>query len=142
MVDIDHFKVVNDSLGHVAGDAVLREVSDCLSRQFCVRSDFVARYGGEEFVALLWDTPLAGARAAADKLVSSVRASRIVIDGSLVPVTVSVGVAQSRPGEMGQAWVERADRALYSAKAGGRNRAVLADDDLGPPADSTAARVR
>ncbi|MBI5544370.1 MAG: GGDEF domain-containing protein [Deltaproteobacteria bacterium] len=122
LLDVDHFKLINDTYGHVAGDAVLRELADGLVRAFPVKSELVARFGGEEFAVVLWDTPLAKARVAAERALNTLRSAKILHEGKLVPVTVSVGVAQLRPGEDARPWLERADRALYAAKHEGRNR--------------------
>ena len=126
MIDLDHFKNINDTFGHVAGDAVLREVADVMARTFPSRRDFVARYGGEEFVVMLWGSPLERARSSADRLVDAVRQHRFEFEKKIIPVTVSIGVAELLTGEDSQAWTARADRALYAAKSAGRNRAVAA----------------
>lgn len=129
MIDIDHFKKINDSLGHAAGDAVLRQVAEVL-RDSCRDSDLVGRYGGEEFLAILSDTSEQGALNLAEKL----RRKVAEIGTSPCPVTVSIGVAVCRPvsGTLNDA-IRRADQAMYAAKAAGRNRVVL---DAGPRADA------
>ncbi len=126
MIDIDHFKNVNDTHGHLAGDAVLREVADVMVRTFPSRRDFVARYGGEEFVVMLWGGSLERARSAADRLVEAVRQHRFEFEKKLISVTISIGVAELQTGEESLAWAARADRALYTAKSEGRDRAVVA----------------
>lgn len=125
MLDLDHFKAVNDQFGHVAGDSVLREVADCLSRSFVARSDFVARFGGEEFAVLLWDVALARAKAPAEKLLGAVRALKVQHEGSPIAITVSIGIAEVGAAETPQRWIERADKALYLAKHQGRDRVVV-----------------
>lgn len=128
MVDVDHFKQVNDTYGHQAGDDVLRAVGAALADN--VRhDDVVYRYGGEEFCVLLPGAAAGEAQAVADRVVSAMRAI-LLPDGR--HITVSVGVADGRDGDVAQT-LETADRALYSAKAGGRDRssaAVTVDDTL------------
>ncbi len=123
MIDIDHFKSVNDSLGHLAGDAVLREVTRVIAAG--LRSvDSLGRYGGEEFVAVLPHTPLDQARAIAERVRASVEQAAITVQGRSVPVTVSIGVASHPSPAVATAadLVRAADQALYLAKQGGRNR--------------------
>jgi diguanylate cyclase (GGDEF)-like protein len=129
MVDIDHFKRLNDIHGHLAGDAVLRHVAG-LMRECLRRQDLLARYGGEEFVALLPDTPLAGAAQLAEKLRQRVAAGQWS-DVALIhgPVTISVGCADYRPGDSFQALLNDADAALYQAKTDGRNRVAISQHD-------------
>ena len=124
MIDIDHFKSVNDRFGHPAGDAVLRWLGERLGTA-ARRGDFVARYGGEEFVAILPDATTADAAAWGERL-------RLVIGGERPPgvdvsVTASFGVAAWSAGEIGQAIVDRADRGLYMAKEGGRDRVAVVE---------------
>lgn len=121
MADIDHFKSVNDRLGHPAGDEVLRQVSDALVRAYPRRTDFVARYGGEEFAVLLPDTRAADLGPVAMKAVEGVRTLRIVVGEEDLAVTISVGAAALRRGESPKEWLARADKALYAAKNGGRD---------------------
>lgn len=124
MVDVDHFKNVNDRHGHPAGDAVLREVADALVRCFPRRGDVVARYGGEEFAVVLTGSTLEEAQRLAQKPLQAMRALTVKHGGQAISVTVSVGYAAVRPGEPVESWVERADKALYQAKTTGRDRAV------------------
>lgn len=126
LTDIDHFKKVNDSYGHLFGDQVLRSVARGL--QACLdESQLVARVGGEEF-AIMVPATLAHATQLAERIRLTVAGSRIRRrDGGQVgQITVSLGVAARRPGEAADAWFERADRALYAAKHGGRNRVQVA----------------
>jgi len=125
MIDIDHFKKVNDTHGHPNGDRALKAVADALARAFPRRSDLVVRYGGEEFAVLCEGDAAAVARLA-ERLLAMVRAIRVQLDPHVLSVTVSVGLAEARPGERAEDLVERADRALYEAKHGGRDRAVIA----------------
>jgi len=124
LVDIDHFKRVNDVHGHVVGDDVLREVADAL-RLAARDTDLVARYGGEEFAIVMRNTRSTAALEVAERV-----RRRVATDVHRVPVTVSVGVATAVPGSDGAGdagWlVSRADAALYAAKSGGRDRVVAA----------------
>jgi diguanylate cyclase (GGDEF)-like protein len=118
MVDVDHFKQVNDKYGHHVGDEVLRSVGTALATH--VRNDDVVyRYGGEEFCVLLPGASHAEAQVVADRVVTAMRAIQLP-DGR--NITVSVGVADGRAGDVAGT-LESADRALYAAKAGGRDRA-------------------
>ena len=126
-LDIDHFKVVNDTHGHAAGDLVLQSFADTVRRN--VRdTDVLARWGGEEFVLLLCDTPAADAVALMERLRQAVQAMQVPVPqgGQPITVTVSIGLARHAPADPLAGTLERADRALYAAKAGGRNRVVPA----------------
>jgi len=127
MVDVDHFKRLNDSYGHQAGDEVLRKVAECLLRTFLRKEDFVARYGGEEFSVVLMDASLADSRAMAERLRKTVRSMTIEHRGNALSVSVSIGVAALVPGEDSPSWIERADRALYAAKHEGRDRVLVSE---------------
>lgn len=127
MIDIDHFKAINDALGHVAGDAVIRAVGHALQSSSSQSSDVLARYGGEEFACLLPDCSLRKAGVVAERMRATIEALAIGHPGSPDGVvTVSVGVASVMPDGAGslEQFVRAADRALYAAKAGGRNRVV------------------
>ncbi|HET8734330.1 MAG TPA: diguanylate cyclase, partial [Anaeromyxobacteraceae bacterium] len=118
LVDLDHFKRVNDEHGHAVGDQVLAGTARLLATR--VReSDFVARWGGEEFAVIASMTDAAGAARLAEKLRDRLEATRLGPDGG---VTASFGVAEMRPDDTVQTMVRRADEALYAAKDGGRNR--------------------
>jgi two-component system, cell cycle response regulator len=122
MFDLDFFKHVNDTHGHAAGDAVLREVAARVARN--VRAfDLVARYGGEEFVVVLPETPLPVAVVVAERLRAVVAEKPIVVgEGAEIGVSISVGVAVTRDAtETAASLMRRADEALYAAKAHGRN---------------------
>ena len=124
IVDIDHFKNVNDEHGHLAGDAVLREVAARL-QQAMRTEDALGRWGGEEFLAVLTDTPPEGVRVMAERLRQVVAAAPFTLDdGSQIRVTVSVGHTNGT--EDAEVLVHRADDALYVAKAEGRNRVAAA----------------
>ena len=126
-LDIDHFKAVNDTHGHAAGDLVLQSFADTVRRN--VRdTDVLARWGGEEFVLLLCDTPAADAVTLMERLRQAVQAMQVPVaqGGQPITVTVSIGLARHTPADPLAGTLERADRALYAAKAGGRNRVVPA----------------
>ena len=131
MIDIDHFKIFNDSFGHGVGDRVLRLMATVLSER--VRDgDLPARYGGEELIAVLPGADLAGCKAVAEAIRRSISDCRITrrSTGELLPrITISIGVAQFQPGESAADLIERCDRALYAAKGAGRNR-VMAENEL------------
>ncbi|TFW13805.1 GGDEF domain-containing protein [Duganella callida] len=129
-IDIDHFKRVNDTVGHGGGDEVLREVSARIKNELRT-SDALARFGGEEFVALLINANLDSAAFVAERIRASVANSMIVLSPELrLSVTVSIGVASLDPAADGEAeaiareLIARADELLYAAKDGGRNRVV------------------
>jgi diguanylate cyclase (GGDEF)-like protein/PAS domain S-box-containing protein len=122
MLDIDHFKTINDTFGHQAGDHVLIEIASRLRRSLR-GSDMVARWGGEEFVVLLRDCALPDALRLAEEIRAAIAELPFGTMGSL---TVSVGVAEAHAGEDLTTWLERADQALYRAKRAGRNE-VIAD---------------
>jgi diguanylate cyclase (GGDEF)-like protein len=127
LADLDHFKDVNDTRGHAAGDAALRAVAGVFA-SYSRRTDLVARYGGEEFLFLLPDTPAAGARVHVEAVRAQVERTLARTgsgDAAPVRVTVSIGVyAVGAPGLLADSdeLVRRADEALYRAKRAGRNR--------------------
>jgi len=131
MLDIDHFKSVNDTYGHAAGDAVLRELAQRIESQVRV-SDIAARYGGEEFVVLLPGAELESGKLLAERIREAVSATPIEIgSGKSVTITASIGIASIAPGRdvddlktTGDSLLARADVALYSAKSAGRDRVV------------------
>jgi len=124
MVDVDHFKQVNDRHGHPVGDEVLRAVGVLLDGRLR-DGDCLARVGGEEFMAVLRNCDVNRGRRVAESLRHNVAASQIGTAAGEVPITVSVGVAQWAEGEAFNELVERADRALYDAKHSGRDRVVI-----------------
>lgn len=126
MLDIDHFKKINDGFGHDVGDEVLKEFAVRLASN--VRAvDLPVRYGGEEFVIVMPDTRLVDARRIAERIRLHVAGSpfRVMGGKELLSVTISIGVATSLPGEEApQSLLKRADEAVYEAKASGRNRVI------------------
>jgi diguanylate cyclase (GGDEF)-like protein len=127
LIDLDHFKRVNDCYGHLAGDQVLRDVSARV-RGTCRISDLIARYGGEEFVVVLPETDSAGAVAAAEKIRWAISARPIVFEtGGRLRVSASIGAAQLQP-ESGtpEQLIAAADSALYDAKERGRDQVATA----------------
>jgi diguanylate cyclase (GGDEF)-like protein len=126
-IDLDHFKAINDTRGHAAGDAVLRAVAERIAASVR-RSDLVGRIGGEEFSVLLPHTDAAQALVLADKLRAAVEALSVPIAGRTLQVTASIGVAIGREADESILDIQqRADRAMYQAKAMGRNRVTLFD---------------
>lgn len=131
MVDLDHFKLLNDRYGHLAGDACLRAVAAAMRRALARPGDVLARYGGEEFIALLHEADAAGACVVGERLRAAVEA--LGIEHAASPfgvVTVSVGVAGAvlNDDASADALVHAADRALYKAKCDGRNRVAMAHE--------------
>lgn len=128
IADIDHFKRVNDSYGHLFGDKVIRAIAAILLDNVKGK-DLAARYGGEEFVVVLPETPIEGALCLAEKIRKTVEGSRIKRAGSnevVANITISLGVACRLPGETEQDLIARADQALYQSKQQGRNRVTRA----------------
>ncbi|MGY4524794.1 diguanylate cyclase [Pseudomonas sp. TE21394] len=121
ILDLDHFKRINDSYGHLAGDKVLKIVADQLRKRLSGRG-FIARFGGEEFVLLLPQTSLAAATEVAEALRAAVEACPFHFKGERVVITTSIGLSAFRSGERGDQVLKRADAALYRAKDLGRNR--------------------
>ncbi len=140
MVDVDRFKSVNDTYGHLAGDAALREISTRLIRSLRPY-DIIGRYGGEEFLVVLGGCSPRNARALAERLRETVAAEPVRVAEEAVTVTVSMGVAAWDPNECGdiQALLRAADVALYEAKRAGRNLVRTAWEHNPPSA--RAARV-
>jgi len=122
MIDVDHFKLVNDEHGHTVGDQVLREVALAF-RETCRQADLCARYGGEEFVAVLPATPLEGAMELAERIRAAIERRAILAGGATLRVTASIGATAYRSGgQAGEEWlIKEADLAMYEAKSAGRN---------------------
>ncbi|PWB31587.1 hypothetical protein DCO48_16370 [Pseudomonas sp. SDI] len=121
MLDLDHFKRINDNYGHQAGDKVLKIVASVLRKRLRPR-DFIARFGGEEFVMLIPQTPMVNGFQLAEKLRAAVEACPFHFKGERVIITLSIGITAFRPGERSEMVLKRADEALYRAKHQGRNR--------------------
>jgi diguanylate cyclase (GGDEF)-like protein len=139
LLDIDHFKQVNDTRGHGVGDRVIASMGDLLRNQLR-RSDLAARWGGEEFVVAYTSTDMAGARIAAERLREAVEAHVIADDaGERVPVTASIGVATLNRGESFDSLVDRADRAMYASKTSGRNRVTYSPEVSAAPPRAVAS---
>ena len=125
LIDLDHFKSVNDQYGHAVGDDVLRQVS--LKAAASLREgDIFGRWGGEEFIALLPNIDLHGATDVAERLHRGIMELRFEAEAKTFTVTASSGVAQILDGETAESFVARADAALYAAKDAGRNCVVIA----------------
>ena len=123
LLDIDHFKRVNDRYGHGVGDEALRHVTDVMGRT--IRGvDIFGRYGGEEFLLIMPDTAIGSAEVLCNRLRDAVRAARPDSMADADPITLSGGLAQLRPNESREELIRRADLALYEAKTTGRNRMV------------------
>ena len=135
LFDIDHFKRINDTLGHAAGDDVLRLVGQTLSES-SRRVDWAIRWGGEEFLVLLPDCTLEGARVLAERFRAAVE--RLPGPGGGRALTVSGGIAQYRSPEPSEQLLRRADELMYRAKSAGRNRVELAESECEPQVSATA----
>lgn len=130
MVDSDSLKTVNDTLGHEAGDRLLRLIVQCIQNELrknpMRESDIVARYGGDEFVVLLPETPHGGAVGVAERIRKGVESSPITSHGQTVTATVSIGIASyPNHGANFESVLEKADQAMYASKAGGKNRVMV-----------------
>ncbi|GGL58468.1 GGDEF domain-containing protein [Pseudomonas brenneri] len=125
MLDLDHFKRINDGYGHLAGDKVLKIIANVLSKRLRA-TDFIARFGGEEFVLLMPDSALGDALELGERLRAAIEACPFHFKGERVTITMSIGMAQFQPGERSDLALKRADEALYRAKAAGRNQVQAA----------------
>ncbi len=138
LLDIDHFKQVNDQYGHQAGDAVLKEVA--LRIEDRLRSfDTIARYGGEEFVVVMPETDSNLAAGVAERLRVMIADTPMAFEDRKIAVTISLGLASARAGETADSVIGRADQALYGAKNSGRNRVVVAEENPTEPVSRVAA---
>ncbi|MHB8950823.1 MAG: GGDEF domain-containing protein, partial [Rhodoferax sp.] len=127
MIDIDHFKQVNDQYGHLAGDACLRALATTMPGCLLRPGDDVVRYGGEEFAVILPQTDKAGAVSLANKICKTVAALHFEFEGQTIPITVSIGCHATRPAIdcTAESLIAAADAALYRAKHNGRNRVCI-----------------
>ncbi|MDN0081276.1 GGDEF domain-containing protein [Crenobacter sp. SG2305] len=131
MIDLDHFKTINDRYGHAGGDAALRQFAERLS-QCCRRGDLIGRYGGEEFCVVLPGTSVSEAQRVAERLRTAVAAEPVAFGEHRIALTVSIGLACLRPDlDRLEPLLAAADAALYQAKRGGRNRVELAGQRVG-----------
>jgi diguanylate cyclase (GGDEF)-like protein len=121
MIDIDHFKRVNDNFGHPCGDMVIREIGARLTRSLR-KYDYAGRYGGEEFFVLFSNTTSELARSIAERFRKDVEDSAFPWENEMLKLTVSIGISQYIPGESPERWISRADAAMYRAKQRGRNQ--------------------
>jgi diguanylate cyclase (GGDEF)-like protein len=137
LCDVDRFKHVNDTLGHLAGDKVLVSIAQALERAIRRDVDWIVRYGGEEFIIVLPETPLAGAEAVAERLRVAVESTRVEAGGQQVSCTASFGAAalegEEKPASADDL-IREADRCLYEAKRQGRNRVVARAGKRNAPA--------
>lgn len=124
MIDLDEFKQVNDRYGHSVGDAVLRAMGEALARSFIRRNDLVARYGGDEFAVILPDTRVKHVFTLAERLLNLVRDIEIEADGEIINISCSVGFTEAVEGDTETTLIDRADKALFKAKANGRDQSV------------------
>ncbi len=135
VLDLDHFKKINDSHGHITGDYVLKMVAKTIQASSRC-ADMTFRFGGEEFVVLLNKTDTAGARITAERIRSNISQLSLHFAKQQIPVSVSIGVATLGHGENKDSLLDRADHALYQAKQNGRNQTVVADPLLASAAVS------
>ena len=121
MLDIDHFKKVNDTYGHLAGDYILRELCSIIRKKLR-DSDIFARVGGEEFIVLLPQTKLNGSLKTAKKIRKSIEETKFIFNGEHIPITISLGTTSTMQNDTYFSILDRVDKALYKAKNDGRNR--------------------
>jgi len=124
MIDIDHFKRINDNYGHQCGDLVIQEIGAKLTKSLR-KYDYAGRYGGEEFYVIFSNTTADIAESIAERFRSDMEETNFDCGEERFGVTVSIGVAQFNPGEAPDRWISRADGAMYQAKQRGRNQVVV-----------------
>ncbi|MRS05870.1 GGDEF domain-containing protein, partial [bacterium] len=127
MIDIDHFKVINDQFGHLAGDQILKMVARQLET-FLREVDILGRFGGEEFVVLMPETTLEQSISVANRLLRLFTDARFEVHEKIVQITVSIGIAAFEDGVPIDRLVDRADKAMQFAKKEGRNRIAIWDE--------------
>lgn len=125
LVDLDHFKGINDNFGHAAGDEVLRAIGECLERSFIRKSDLVARYGGDEFAVILNDTAAKNAGQVVDRFLKYVEDVRVPYAPEGTGISCSAGYTEIHESDTVESLIQRADRGLYKAKHAGRNQATF-----------------
>ena len=136
MIDVDHFKAINDAYGHLVGDAVLKEIANRAEK--AVRSyDFVGRYGGEEFIAVLSNCSAADLRTVAERTCRAVSEMPVILQSDSILVTVSIGGFVAKNGSLDTEMLAAADAALYEAKRNGRNQVVINTDGVVPAPEGT-----
>lgn len=124
--DLDHFKKINDTFGHEAGDLVLKELANLIRSGYLRSRDVFARYGGEEFVILLYGMNAKTAADLSERIRSAVESHAFIYEGKRMPVTTSIGIAEMHSGmESPQTLLKAADKALYASKQNGRNRVTV-----------------
>jgi diguanylate cyclase (GGDEF)-like protein len=128
LLDLDNFKLINDTYGHPAGDLVLQTVANAIVRVFPRRSDFIARYGGEEFAVILVDVNSADLAALGERMLEAVRNLSIDYQDNSIRLTCSAGIAVWTPQDSAETLLSRSDQALYQAKQTGRDRTVFAGE--------------
>ncbi|MBN1853608.1 MAG: diguanylate cyclase [Pirellulales bacterium] len=145
LIDVDHFKKINDQYGHLAGDSILTQ---CVADVLCAtkrRMDVVTRFGGDEFAVIFPGSALKEAGVAAERLRVTIGNKKFPVDNTEIKVTISLGLAEALPGEDSNSLIKRADSALYMAKNAGRNRCFQCNgDSIGPlllNADSKGSRA-
>ena len=129
MLDVDYFKRINDSMGHIAGDKILKDLAATIKKS-ARQSDLCFRYGGEEFLVILDDTDAVQAINIAERIRQSVEQYTFNYSGKIIPVTISLGAATFEAGENLENFKERADQALYKAKGKGRNLVISSELDV------------
>jgi len=121
-LDLDHFKAVNDTMGHLMGDQILKQVADSLNKEVRL-TDMLVRMGGDEFLLVLPDTSMQDARFLAERLCLAV--AQLDISTNAGKLAVSIGLSEWRPGMSIETWMEQADDILYQAKANGRAQVAV-----------------
>lgn len=129
MVDIDHFKAINDNYGHASGDLALEKVANIITQQ-AHETTLCARYGGEEFILLLRDTSIAEAFKFAEALRIAIQSTAIIIENQVINVTSSIGLAACNNNKNYQDWIQNADMAMYQSKGNGRNKTTIFEELL------------
>jgi two-component system, cell cycle response regulator len=136
MIDVDHFKAINDAYGHLVGDAVLKEIA-CRAEKAVRSYDFVGRYGGEEFIAVLSNCSAADLRTVAERACRAVSEMPVILQSDSILVTVSIGGFVAKNGSLDTELLAAADAALYEAKRNGRNQVVISTDGVMPVPEPT-----